>query len=206
MAANSAIAVAGRERSQELRVNATQRESLMAIRVRDKGRDFVPAPDGLQRAVCCDVVDLGLVDGKYGQKRMVQLRWQSEHKMEDGKPFLLMRRFGANLHKKGQLRPMLEAWRGKALTETEADDFDLEVLLGKNCQLLVVHESRDGTTYSNIQTIVPAAKGAAPLKVSEDYKRVQDRPDYKPPAAEEPAREPGDEQETEVVVEDDIPF
>lgn len=176
----------------------------MSIRVRDKGRDFVPPPSGLQAAVCCDVVELGLVDTPFGKKRKVRLCFQSEHKMEDGKPFIVTQNFGATLHKKGSLRPALEGWRGKPFTDAEADDFDLEVLIGKQCQLLVVHNVKEGVTYGNIQSIVPAAKGAAPVQI-DGYVRVQARPGYKAPIMPE-EREPGDEAETSVEVEDDIPF
>ena len=176
----------------------------MPIRVRDKGRDFIPPPSGLQRAVCCDVVELGIVDTSFGPKRKIKLCWQSENLMDNGKPFLIQQRYTATLHPKGTLRPALESWRGKPLSQQEADDFDLEVLLGKNCQLLVVHSIKDGVTYGNVQSIVPPAKGAAPLTVN-GYIRVQDRTGYVQPKTEE--REPGDEQETTVEVDDDsVPF
>ena len=28
------------------------------------GGDFIPAPEGLQQAVCCDSVDMGMIDGQ----------------------------------------------------------------------------------------------------------------------------------------------
>ena len=176
----------------------------MPIRVRDKGKDFVPAPDGLQRAVCCDVVELGLVDGPFGKKRKVRIVWQSEHLMEDNKPFLLMKAYGATLHKKGNLRGDLESWRGKPLSDKEADDFDLEVLLGKNCQVLVVQNTKDGQTYSNVNTVVPPVKGAFSLVVR-DYTRKQNRPDWKEPDTGESTERASGDEETQVDV-DDVPF
>lgn len=177
----------------------------MAIRVRDKGQDYVPPPSGLQRAVCCDVVELGLVDTNFGRKRKIKLCWQSEHLMENGKPFLIQQRYTATLHPKGTLRPALESWRGKALTQQEAEDFDLEVLLGKNCQILIVHNTKDGTTYGNVQSIVPPPKGVPPLTVR-DYTRVQDRPDYKAPETERDEPGQNDGPAMDGSQEDDIPF
>lgn len=178
----------------------------MPIRVRDKGKDFVPPPSGLQRAVCCDVVELGIVDSAFGPKRKIKLVWQSENKMDNGKPFLIQQRYTATLHPKGTLRPALESWRGKALTEEEANDFDLEILLEKNCQILVVHNTKDGVTYGNVQSIVPPPKGVAHLKVT-DYTRVCDREGYQPPNMGEEA-EPGetDGPPPGEEVPDDIPF
>ena len=176
----------------------------MPIYARNKGGDYTPAPEGLQRAVCCDVVDLGLMETKFGNKDQIELCWQSEEKMDTGKPFLIVKRYSPSLHPKATLRSDLESWRGKKFTDLEAFEFDLEKLLYANCQVNVVHNKTDAGTYSNVKSIVPAAKGVASLKV-EDYIRRCERPDWKPPkraTAEEihevPGREPGDE--------DDIPF
>lgn len=157
----------------------------MPIYARSKKNDFQPAPEGLQRAVCCDVVDLGVVETRFGNKRMIYIAWQSEEAREDGKPFLIMQRYSPTLHKKSNLRRDLESWRGKPFTDEEAMELDLETLLGKNCQINIVHNrSDDGTVYANVKAIVPAVRGATPLTVR-DYERVCDREGYVAPAAEE---------------------
>ena len=47
----------------------------MGITVKKPDRsDFVPAPAGLHRAVCVDVIDMGLIDtGKFGVQDVVRL-------------------------------------------------------------------------------------------------------------------------------------
>ena len=56
--------------------------------------------------------------------------------------------------------------------------FDLEKLIGANCQLNVVHNAKeiDGeqVTFANITSIVPPSKGATRLD-AENYTRRKDR-------------------------------
>ena len=173
----------------------------MPIWVKNKGGDFTPAPAGLHHAVCVDAVDLGLVEGNFGKKPMVSLAWQTKALMDSGKPYLVIKRYGASLHPKAKLRADLESWRGRAFTEDEAVEFDLERLIGANCQLMIIHNIKDGTTYGNVASIVPAPSVLGKLQ-ARDYVRVQDRDGYKPPAVEGP--EPGSDDGPPV--EGDIAF
>ena len=178
----------------------------MPIYARNKGGNYVPAPEGLQRAVCCDVVDLGVVKTNFGNQEKVEIRWQSEEKMEDGKPYLIIKRYNPSLHPKANLRSDLESWRGKKFTDDEAFEFDLEKLLYQNCQINIVHNKTESGTYGNVKSVVPAAKGVKPLKI-EDYVRMCERPDWKPPKRETVDRHeevPGNDPREDD--EGDIPF
>jgi hypothetical protein len=73
------------------------------------------------------------------------------------------------------LRAVLESWRGKKFTDAELDGFDLEKLLGANCQIHAAHDvGADGNTYANVTLVLPPVKGAAKL-VAEGFTRLQDR-------------------------------
>jgi hypothetical protein len=48
----------------------------------------------------------------------------------DRAPFLVSKRYTLILNEKGNLRPMLEAWRGRKFAPQELKGFDLERLLG----------------------------------------------------------------------------
>lgn len=146
----------------------------MAIIVGDS-QNWENPSEGIHRAVCCDVVDLGEIVGQWGPRRMIQIRWQLEELNSEGKPMLLTRRFGASLSEKSTLRPFLETWRGRKFTEAELKAFDVERLIGVNCQIQVIYDERDGKIWANAQAIFPAAKGVEPLEVR-DYIRVVDRP------------------------------
>jgi len=139
------------------------------------GGDYKNAPAGLHQAVCVDVVDLGVIETSFGNKHMCRLVWQIEEIDSDtGRPFSVGKRYSPSLHEKATLRKDLESWRAKPFTKEELDGFDLEKLLGVNCQLMVIHETREGKTYANIKSIVPVGKGAQPLR-ARDYTRVKDR-------------------------------
>lgn len=176
----------------------------MPLWVKNKGGNFIPAPAGLHHSVCVDAVDLGMVDGTFGRKHMVKLVWQTKDAMQDGKPFLVQNRYTASLHEKSNLRKHLESWRGKKFTDDEAVEFDLEKLIGANCQLMVAHAEKDGNVYANVLSIVPAPSALGKLQ-PRDYQRVKDRPGYVAPEVdEEPAPEPGTLDGP--APDDDIPF
>lgn len=152
----------------------------MAIIAKAENKNFVPCPAGLQHAVCCDVVDQGVIEsvyqGKTRKQHKVQLRWLTEEIDPDrNQAYLVTRRYTLSLDKKASLRKDLESWRGKPFTDQQLLGFDLELLIGVNCQLAVIHNERDGETYANVSTIVPLGKGMHNIPVPSDYIRVIDR-------------------------------
>jgi hypothetical protein len=143
------------------------------------GASFTPAPAGTHCAVCVDVIDLGVVEvnylGKVRKQHKIVIAWQIDETMEDGKPFLVRRRYTCSLHEKATLRRDLESWRGRAFTNTELEAFDLENLLGVGSLLNVIHESRNGSTFANVASIMRLPKNMT-APTPRDYLRVQDRP------------------------------
>lgn len=154
----------------------------MPIYARKKESDYSPAPEGLWPAVCVDVVDLGILDSPFGPQVKIEIRWQLEEEdPKGGKRFLVVQRYTPSLHQKSKLRPLLEAWRGKKFTADEEKKFDIEKLLGANCQLSITHNIKDeGRVYSNVQAVVPPARNATKI-YPKDYERVCERPGYQPP-------------------------
>lgn len=148
----------------------------MPIIATDNSKPFTPAPEGVDQAVCCDVVDLGMEDGQYGEKHKVSIRWQtSTLNPDDGRPYLVQRKYTLSLNEKAALRGDLEAWRGRKFTPAELAGFDLEKLIGVNCQLNVLHHTTpDGKVYANVQSIMPLGKGMEKIEVV-GYTRVKDR-------------------------------
>lgn len=161
---------------------------------------FAPCPAGVHQAVCVDVVDMGLLEvtwnGQVKKQHKVRIVWQVEELMDDGKPFIVQKRYTASLHEKSKLRPELESWRGKAFTEDELREFDLEKLIGANCLLNVAHVQKDGKTYANVTAVMPLKRGMDRL-VAMGYTRVIDR--------KETPTDPEHDQGPPIT-EDDIPF
>ena len=160
---------------------------------------FAPAPAGLHQGVCVDVVDMGILEvtfgGKTKKQHKVRLVWQIDEMRDDGKRFILQKRYTLSLHEKANLRKELESWRGRRFTDDELKGFDLEKLIGVNAFINVVHAENQGNTYANVASLVPLKKGMPAMAV-QDYIRIKDRP------------KDGTEGETigTSEIEDDIPF
>ena len=148
----------------------------MGIVARVPERQFAPAPEGLHLAVCCDVVDLGVQRTPWGESHKVDIRWQLEAvDPERGRPFEVLKRYRLSLHAKAALRKDLETWRGRKFTEEELKGFDLERLIGANCQVQVMHTTTgEGDAFAAVQTIIPPPSGTPKLTVR-DYVRKKDR-------------------------------
>jgi len=89
----------------------------------------------------------------------------------------------------------------KKFTAQELQQFDLDTLIGVNCQLQVVHNlDSEGRVWANVAACIKAPRNLPPIVVPQDYIRVRDRevePHVTPPALV-PA--------TKVEDDDDIPF
>lgn len=150
-----------------------------------RGASTTPAPAGLHSAVCVDVQDQGLKSTAYGEKHKVRIVWQIEAlDQAKGRRFELSRVYTLSLHERAPLRKDLESWRGRKFTEAElTGGFDLEKLLGINCQLQAMHDTGDdGTTYANVVSVLPAQKGR-PRLLPDGYVRLKDRQQPIPVAA-----------------------
>jgi len=153
--------------------------------------DFVPSPPGLWAGVCCDVVDLGMVETQWGKKHRVQLRWlvDAQPPRSDGKPYMVSKKYTLSLHEKANLRIMLEVWRNKKFTADELDGFDLEKLVGAPCQIQVAQEHGDEGPFSFPQVVLKANELSRPVQIPSDYVRACNRPDYKAPIQESESQE-----------------
>lgn len=125
------------------------------------GRDFELVPAGTHFAICTRVIYIGIQEKKYpdGTKEMPEVYLgfeipdiQVEFK-KDGKdvkaPAVIGRTFTLNIGNKSNLGPFLENWRGKKFTKEDIENgFDITSILGKVCNLGVVHT--DDGKYANI--------------------------------------------------------
>ena len=166
---------------------------------------YEPPPAGLHQGVCCDVVDLGLVENKkFGKTQpMVRLYWVLDDLNKEGRPHIISQSYTNSLHEKAKLRQHLEAWRGKPFTAEELVRFDLEKLLGANCQIQVVHNiSSEGRTYANVSAVVALGQRMARMEIPKDYVRHKDRQNAQPPTEDPFEPDMGNDP----VDNDDCPF
>ncbi len=143
----------------------------MPLVIKGSDGDFEPAPIGMHHAVCVDVVNLGLCDTKFGKKKQLKIVWQTKDRGSKGERYQIRRTYTQSLNEKSNLRHDLETWRGRPFSRQELSEFDVEKLLGANCQIQVIHRiSAQGRTYANPQAIVPATKSMGVLE-AEKYER-----------------------------------
>lgn len=119
-------------------------------------------PAGNHLAICYRVVDLGTQETTYGAKRQILFSWElCDELMESGEPFSInSRRLTLTGNEKGNLRLMLESWRGKAFSQEDFDSFTIESVLGKACFLNVIHEANEqtGKEYAVVKSVAPVTK------------------------------------------------
>lgn len=126
---------------------------------------FTPIPEGVHTAQCFAIVDLGVhYSDKFDKRsRKVQIMWElpDEKYEHEGQelPRVISKEYTLSLGEKANLRKDLQAWRGKTFTEEELQGFDLKNVLGKGCQLQIIHTEKNGKTYSNIASIMGLPKG-----------------------------------------------
>jgi hypothetical protein len=126
------------------------------------GKDFELVPVGVHLAICTQVIHLGVQPSnnpKYPDKDQVYLKfeipgvrvkWEKNGKELEG-PAVIGTFFTRSLSEKSNFRPFLESWRGKPFSAEELEAFELTALLGKVCQLNVIHEQkRDGKDRAEI--------------------------------------------------------
>jgi hypothetical protein len=171
------------------------------------GGNYEPAPAGTHAAICCDVVDLGVLEvsfsGKTKKQHKINICWQIEEDRDDGKPFVVRKRYTLSLHEKSGLRKDLESWRGRPFSPEELERFDLEVLIGIGCYINVVHKPNPdgGEPWANVAAIMRLPKNTAAPAIR-DYVRVCDRK----LDSESPAVQPDVETEGLGIDDSDIPF
>lgn len=137
----------------------------MGINVKSKGGNYTPAPADVHNAVCVGVYDLGTQNGNFGPKRQLCLVWELDCKKDDGKNFVVSRRYGLSLHPKAEFRKLLESWSGRKVTQAEEENgFDAAKLLGQPCALQIIHNESNGSTYANVGSVTKLMKGMAAMK------------------------------------------
>ena len=166
-------------------------------------KSFTPAPQGTHQAVCVDVIDLGMVAGSYQGKpnvrHKIDVAWQIDETRDDGKRFVVYKRYTLSLGDKARLRADLESWRGRAFTDAELRGFDVETVKGANCLINIAHNTKGDKTYANVVSVMPLIKGMAKLLPVGYERRTKEAAAQEDSHVDEPLHD-------EVIDEDTIPF
>jgi hypothetical protein len=154
-----------------------------------KGGNFTLCPAGTHVARCYMVIDLGhqpvIFQGKVQKpRRKVRIGFEFPtllHVFDEAKgkePYTLSKAQALSYHEKASLRPMLNSWRGKPLTEEQLygvfengkkikdPTFSIDKVLGAPAMVSVIHEKKaDGSSVAKISSVtqLPAEIAGTPI-------------------------------------------
>jgi len=123
-------------------------------------------PEGVYSAIATRIIDLGdqynKTFGNTSHKIMICFEIPAVTIDIDGvlMPKMISREFTLSLGKRSALRPFLESWRGKSFGDDELIGFDLRNILGKSCQIQIIHNDAG---YERISSIMAMPTGTAEL-------------------------------------------
>lgn len=117
-----------------------------------------PSVNGIFAAICVDVVYSRISDD--GTGTWVKLVF---HVDAPGRPTLAFVKFPLVLSSRQPLRGWLEAWRGAAFTDEQADDFDVESCVGVGATVRVQSfRNRSGHLIVRLQQVRALPKADTP--------------------------------------------
>jgi hypothetical protein len=97
----------------------------MALTISDTGGgSFEQAPQGNHNATCYRLVDVGThnetFEGETKKRHSIFISWElNDAKMEDGRPFTILKQYTLSLNEKSALYKDLCQWRKKPFTPEE---------------------------------------------------------------------------------------
>jgi len=145
--------------------------------MQSEAKELVPAGNHIARLF--KIVNIGTVETPFKDEETGEPKVQPKVRLyfelplktrtykQDGEevttPHVIGKKYTLSLFKGKQvakLRTVAEAMIGTALTDQEAENFDVESLLGLPCMVQVTHEKlKDGTEYATIANVASVPEG-----------------------------------------------
>lgn len=131
------------------------------------GGDFELTPAGTHNARILSVVDIGEQAGTYEGKAYVRhqiiITWELvDTKMTDGRPFVVSNFYTLSFSPKANLRKDFKSMTGKDLTDEEYQQFEFTKLLKMPCQIVIMHETKNGKERAVPTAFIPFDKNNKP--------------------------------------------
>lgn len=135
-------------------------------------------PSGTHIARTIGLIYIGTIESEWkGEKKSlykIRLTWElpnKTHVFKEGdkpKPFTISREFTFSMGPKSNLRPIVEGIIGTSLKDEEANNFDLNEVLGKPCLISVSHEEGQSGVYAAVKSCTPIIEGmTCPPQINE---------------------------------------
>jgi hypothetical protein len=125
------------------------------------------APRGRYHGICVAIIDRGTITGVYqgrptiGRKVQVTFELPTVGNSKTGNPLKVNQLYTASMHPKAKLRKDIENWKGKAMSDDEANQFDFSWMLGRQCLIDVGQNVKGDSVYATVERILPIADGTA---------------------------------------------
>jgi hypothetical protein len=137
---------------------------------------------GRHMATLVDVYDEEK-DGMKGKYHVFTFAWELGTKRKNGEPFWIRASYGPSRSPKSNLVKMLTGWMERTLTSEEFDTFNVEDLVGKAAEVVVVHKESASGIWANISTVLAFPADRTAPKPSGEYRRkVANDPNLESPA------------------------
>lgn len=142
----------------------------MPFEIPEPVSNFKLPPAGTHVAILLSIVDLGTQESSYKGEpkhlRKLRFTWELPYEKDqfgedpELRPFVVSKDYTLSMGDKAAMRKDLESWRGKPFTDEEAKSFDEKKVLGKPCQVTILHKTNDkGKTFANVTGVVNISKG-----------------------------------------------
>lgn len=135
------------------------------------GGTFVPAPVGTHRAICVQIIELGVLpqaNAQISETFKVMLGWelcdvtieaQDDSGMAVARRQIVSKEYTLSIGDKANLGKDLVSWRGRAFTAEEKKGFQLETIIGQPALLSIQHKvSGAGKTYAKVAAVMGPQK------------------------------------------------
>src|SRR5262249_44848262 len=139
---------------------------------RPVAKQFAQASNGEHIAVLADIIDLGVVNSKFGAKPKLQLVFLIDEKDEEGELIRVSHFVNKSWWETSNLAKCIEALSDGALVD------DTEELIGACCRIMTKQYTHPttGKVYANILDIYGMKPGTPKLKIPLDFVRKKDQP------------------------------
>lgn len=170
---------------------------------------FIPHPEGNFSGNIIAIEDLGEVQTAFGPKLKVAIKIASHQAaMEDGQPFLAIKRCNQSTSRRAELTKFREMLAGRRMTDDELEFFEDAEVVGKQVGYTIIHNHVDDNVYANIENVWPMPSAQPPPVPPEDAQpqtyvdKGPDPEDDEPMVYTQPPVVPPPSQESE----DGLPF
>ncbi len=130
--------------------------------------------NGVYQGVCVAVIDLGTQLNTYFNKKekKMLIMWELPTLLitfqKDGvditMPRVISKQYTQSFAEKAILLKDLQSWRGRNFTAEELGGFEVNNLIGVNCMIQVMNNTKDGKTYAKVANVLPLYQGVPEVK------------------------------------------